>query len=458
MSNVETKRRAQEDRIVKEALRKGPNVDRRQFFVSAGAFAAAASVSGAAVAQTTPTPTPAPATPAAPARIIIRKPDDRVLNIGATVRTGKYWDFSTWITPVEEFYVRNHYATPVAAEKPELEREKWKMKIHGDSVKNPLEITYNDLLKMPSRTIIANMQCHGNARNLFWEMQGYSGKEVTGGSWILGAIGNAEWRYVPMSHIINRVGLAPNARTALFWSGVDGKDMGRPMPVSEILSRPDDIGICYQMNGNDLLPDHGSPVRMVVPGWGGTASIKWLTEMRITSKRVWCRLNTKGEVFIGDTYKRPEFADSDEFIDVTKDDIKGPMVTWMPPQSLITVPLVLEKTPSIPANYPLKKGELPTVNAGAQTMRGYAWGPQHGVRAVSYRIDNGPWQQARITSPNLGRYTWVRFEFPWNAAKGEHTIETRTTDNSGYSQPATQPANLLGMANGSIPKFRIRVA
>jgi Oxidoreductase molybdopterin binding domain len=99
------------------------------------------------------------------------------------------------MTPVEEFYVRNHYPTPVAPEKQELVRETWKMRIHGDSVQNPMEITYNDLLKMFARTIIANMQCHGNGRNLFWEVQGYTGPQESGGSWVMGAIGLAEWRY-----------------------------------------------------------------------------------------------------------------------------------------------------------------------------------------------------------------------------------------------------------------------
>jgi DMSO/TMAO reductase YedYZ molybdopterin-dependent catalytic subunit len=457
MSNVEIKRRGQEDALVRDVLRNGPQLDRRAFFVSAGAFAAAAAPA-AALAQGAPAPTPAAPAPAAPARRILRKPDERLLNIGATVRSGRYWDFSTWMTPVEEFYIRNHYATPTAAEKPELAREAWKMRIHGDSVERPMEITYNDLMKMPARTIAANMQCHGNARNLFWENQGYSPKEVTGGSWVMGAIGLAEWRYVPLSHILDRVGLKKDARTALFWSGIDGGDMGRPMPVSEILARSDDIGICFQMNGNDLLPDHGAPVRLVVPGWGGTASIKWLTEMRVTNKRVWCRLNTKGEVYIGEAYARPEVGADDEFIGVTAEDVKGPMVTWMPPQSTLTVPLVLDKSPNMPANYPLQRGQLPMLAVGPQTMRGYAWGPQYGVRDVEYRINGGSWQPARILPPNLGRYTWVRFEFPWDAPAGEHVIETRTTDGSGYVQPATQPANLLGMANGSIPSFRIRVA
>jgi hypothetical protein len=142
---------------------------------------------------------------------------------------------------------------------------------------------------------------------------------------------------------------------------------------------------------------------------------------------------------------------------VTAADVRGPMVTWMPPKSTLTVPLVLEKSPSVPANYPLARNELPKVSAGRQTMRGYAWAPQHGVRNVEYRIDGGQWMRATIRQPNLGKYTWVRFTFPWDAPAGNHVIETRTTDNSGFTQPESVPINALGMANGSIPKFRIQV-
>jgi sulfane dehydrogenase subunit SoxC len=274
---------------------------------------------------------------------------------------------------------------------------------------------------------------------------------------VLGAVGQAEWQYVPMSEIFARVGVKPDAKTVLFWSGVDGNDMGRPMPYADVVALQHDMGVCFAMNGNPLTPDHGAPVRVVVPGWGGTASIKWLTEIRITDRRVWCRLNTRGEVFIGPDYPRPEFSADDEFIGVTADDIKGPMVTWMPPKSLITIPLVLEKSPSVPPNYPLKRGELPRLSAGQQLLRGYAWAPQHGVRSVEVRIDGGAWQQATIRPPNLGKYTWVRFDIPWNATPGQHVIETRTTDNSGTTQPEKVPMNILGMANWAIPKFRVEV-
>jgi DMSO/TMAO reductase YedYZ molybdopterin-dependent catalytic subunit len=448
---------AEDVAIVRRVLRDGTNLDRRSLFVSAAAFGLAAA--SPALAQA---PAAAPAAPAAgqatPPRRIILKDDSRLLNIGATVRSGNYWDFTTFMTPVEEFYVRNHYPTPRVEDKPILKRENWKLKVHGVSVERPFEIGYDDLLKMPSRTIIATMECHGNGRTLFWEQGGFSGTEVAGGNWVMGAIGQAEWRYVPMSEIFARAGVKPGALTVLFWSGVDGNDIGRPMPYADVAERADDIGICYAMNGNPLTEDHGAPVRLVVPGWGGTASIKWLTEVRVTNKRVWTRVNTKGEVYIGPAYAAPEHGPDDEFLPgITPADIKGPMVTWMPPKSTLTIPLVIDKSPSLPANYPLKRGELPKLSAGRQTLRGYAWAPQHGVATVEYRIDGGPWQKATIQPPNLGKYTWVRFTFPWDAPAGTHQIETRTTDAKGVTQPEQIPVNSLGMANWSIPKFKILV-
>lgn len=458
-----------EQALMREALTQDPRLSRRRFFVSAAAFGAAvagapslsgcAQTGGGPVPPRAPAPAPVPlaaAAAAAPgARRVFVKDDSRLVNIGATVRSGAYWNFSTFMTPVEEFYIRNHYPTPTAEQKPELARNAWKLKIHGNAVARPLEITYEQLIRMPSRTLIATLECHGNARTLFWEQQDM--KDVTGGNWVMGAIGQAEWQYVPIGELLERAGVSREARSALVWSGVDGGDMGRPIPAAELFARGDDIGVCYRMNGNELTPDHGAPVRLIVPGWGGTAWIKWLTEIRIDRHRHWCRLNTRGEVYIGPDYPAPAIEPSDEFIGVTKEDVKGPMVTWMPIKTTLTVPLVLEKSPSIPPNYPLKRGEWPILKAGRQPMLGYAWAPQHGIRRVEYRIDGGAWERARILEPNLGKYTWVRFTFDWDARAGDHIIETRGVDNAGNVQPASVPFNQLGMANGAIPRFRIRV-
>lgn len=441
----ERKLMAEQDAIVRDALGQD-RLGRRDFMnvVAWGAAGLAAAGASTAAAQA----------PATKPRILV-KDDSRLINIGATVRTGPWHQFDTLVTPIEQFYVRNHYPTPTAESHPQLRAENWRLQIHGASVERPVTLTYEDLLRLPSRSMFATMECHGNARTLFWEQQKM--KDVAGGNWGMGAVGLAEWRYVPMSEIFSLVGLRSNAVEVLFWSGVDGAgDIGRPMPVKDILERPNEIGLAYKMNGLDLTPDHGYPVRALIPGWGGAASTKWITEIKISPNRFWVRLNTRGEVFIGPDYAADVAGPNDEYRSgITAKDIRGTPVRWMNVKSLLTVPLVLRDSPSIPANYPLRKGELPTVPVGQRTMTGYAWAPQ-GIRRVDYRINGGAWERARLVEPNLGRYTWVRFEFPWLAARGVHTIETRATDVNGNSQPASVPFNELGMSNNAIPRFEIQ--
>jgi DMSO/TMAO reductase YedYZ molybdopterin-dependent catalytic subunit len=118
----EQRQRAEAEGLARRVLREGTGTERRSLFVSAAAFGAAAALGGAAPAL------------AQAARRPIVKDDSRVLNIGVTVRSGKYWNFSTFMTPVEEFYVRNHYPTPTAEQRPVLAPENWKLKIHGASV------------------------------------------------------------------------------------------------------------------------------------------------------------------------------------------------------------------------------------------------------------------------------------------------------------------------------------
>ncbi len=178
-------------------------------------------------------------------------------DLNATNQGGAWWNFDSYITPIEQFYIRNEYATPRAELDRRVDPRFWRLHIHGDAVERPIEITYDDLLKMPSRRIQSVMQCAGNGRTLFWEQEGMpeGDRRVKGNGWGMGGIGMAEWDYVPMSHILDLVGLKPNAKACLFWSGVDGKapntesDTGRPMPIADILERPDDIGLAVERRG-----------------------------------------------------------------------------------------------------------------------------------------------------------------------------------------------------------------
>lgn len=467
---------------LREASDTSQNFDRRRVLVSAAAFGVVGlgggrhafgqgAPSGAAV---TAGSSPLPDTAHRSVRTGLRRAREtfvkdlgQLVDLNAHNQGGAYWNYRTYITPTEQFYIRNEFATPRPDKDERVAQATWKLTIHGDAVERPLTITYADLLKMPSRSIICTMECAGNGRSLFWEQQDMTKlpTEVTGTGWGLGGIGQAEWQYVPMGHILGKVGLKKNAKALLFWSGVDNKenkpgavgDRGRPIPISTLTSYADVIGLAFKMNGEDLPPDHGGPVRALVPGYCGAASTKWLTEIKIASHDFWVPLNSTAHVLIGPDYKPPVPAEGDEFRFVTKERVLGPAVAWSPPKSFITVPLVLEKQPKFPHNYPLKPGQLPTLSAGAQLVRGYASAPRFGVQRVEYRIDGGEWRKARIVPPNLGRFTWVRFEFPWAPQAGQHTIETRVTDRNGNRQPDSVPFNKGGFDFWAVPKFKIDV-
>lgn len=378
----------------------------------------------------------------------------------------QWWRLNTFITPIEQFFVRNTHATPRKETDPRVDPRHYKLKIHGNGVERELVLSYEDLLKMPSRSIVCTIECAGNGRTMFWEQQGMTtgATQVKGNGWGLGAVGQAEWQYVPMSYILGLVGLKPTAKWVLFWSGVDAKkvgqesETGRPMPIDDIVKRGDDIGIVFKMNGLDLPPDHGGPVRVVVPGWTGAASIKWLTEIKIADHNFWVPLSAFDHVFEGPTYKAPTPAANDEYRFCKPEQITGPMVTWLKPKTLITLPMRVTEQHALPHNYPLKLGEAPRLPSGKRLITGFAWGPQYGIARVDYRVNGGAWQQARLRGPNMGRYTWVRFSFELDVQPGQHTIETRASDLGGQRQPETPVAfNSGGYEFWGVPKIPIQV-
>ena len=360
----------------------------------------------------------------------------------------RWWDVKTYITPWERVFIRNRYKTPL------VDKAKWTLKISGDAVEKPLTLTYDELLKLPSRSEIRVHECFGNGRTLNWEQLGH---EVRGGNWGFSDVGQVEWAYVPMAEILDRAKVKADAKNLLFWSGVDGPDTGRPMPMSEIFSRLEEIGLAFGMNGVDLPPDHGGPVRAVVPGWGGAASVKWLTEIIISStKGFWTRMHTKEEAYIGPDYPPEKPGPDDEFRGVTAQDIRGQMGTWLKVKSHLTIPYTMKKSEP-PEGYPLKQGDVYTMPAGKHMMLGYAYSP-NGIQKVEYSLDGGKtWTEAPIKDPLGLKYRWVRFEFPWEATRGTHILATRATDKQGEVQPDAVPFNELGINCNAVPKFEVNV-
>ncbi len=190
--------------------------------------------------------------------------------------------FSTldsFITPNEKFFIRSHFAIP------KLETDSWRLKIEG-AVDQALEINYDELLSMPSRTIVAMLECAGNSR-VFLVPQ------ANGTQWELGAVGNAEWTGVPLKAVLERAGLHPDAVEVVLEGADTGESKEEPktsgiihfarsLPLGKALDP--EVLLVYRMNGVQLPQFHGFPVRAIVPGWYSMASVKWLTRIVVTTR------------------------------------------------------------------------------------------------------------------------------------------------------------------------------
>src|SRR6266550_2514273 len=183
-----------------------------------------------------------------------------------------------FITPTEAFYVRTHFPIP------KIDKRDWRLRVEGE-VEKPFELGYDDLPKMQSRTIAVTLECAGNNRN-FLE------PKVKGVQWGLGAVGTAEWTGVPLSILLDRAEVKAEAREVIL-EGADGGVLEEPKRPSgkvqfarsiPLAKARTDVLLAFQMNGNDLPPQHGFPLRAIVPGWYAMASVKWLRRIIVIER------------------------------------------------------------------------------------------------------------------------------------------------------------------------------
>src|SRR5881392_4523302 len=184
----------------------------------------------------------------------------------------------SFITQTKSFYVRTHFPIP------KIDRDAWWLHVEGE-VEKPFALNYEELLKLESLTVPVTLECAGNNRH-FLE------PKVKGVQWELGAVGTAEWTGVPLSVLLHRAVVRPNAREVVF-EGVDHGMLADPKsPPGELrysrsipLEKAQrDVLLACRMNGNDVPPQHGFPVRAIVPGWYAMASVKWLQRIIVTDR------------------------------------------------------------------------------------------------------------------------------------------------------------------------------
>jgi sulfane dehydrogenase subunit SoxC len=323
------------------------------------------------------------------------------------------------LTPPGLHYVLTHYDIP------EVDPTTWRLRVEGH-VRRPLELSLREVQALPRVTLAVTMECAGNGRALL-------APRPLSQPWIHEAVGTAEWSGTPLSKLLDRAGLGSNAVEVSF-EGLDrGVEAGisqhfeRSLPVRET-ARPE-VLLAYEMNGGPLPPQHGFPLRLVVPGWYGMASVKWLR-----------RITVLAEPFGGHQQAvayRLRATEEDE----------GTPLSRMSPRSLMVPPGIPE--------FPSRVRHL---RSGRVRIDGRAWSGWARVVRVDVSPDGGrSWGKATL-GHTPGEHVWIGWSFDWEATPGTYELCSRATDETGRTQPLDPEWNAGGYANNEVQRLRVIVS
>lgn len=311
----------------------------------------------------------------------------------------------SFITSTKSFYVRTHF--PIR----KMDRDAWWLRVEGE-VEKPFAIDYEQLLELESLTIPVTLECAGNNRN-FLE------PKVKGVQWGLGAVGTAEWTGVPLSILLDRALVRPHAREVILEGADAGKlddpkapagelNFARSIPLEKARK---DVFLAYKMNDADLPPEHGFPLRAIVPGWYAMASIKWLQRIIVIGKPFTGYFQTLDYAFWkrrGDMAQRVPLSEMQ-----TKAEIARPM-----------------------------DGEIVPANSNVR-VHGAAWTANGEIIKVELSTDGGStWNEVKLIGESKSN-AWRLWEFNWQtpAVAGKQILVARATDSLGRTQPVERDAD-----------------
>ena len=342
------------------------------------------------------------------------------------------------ITPTGMHYLLIHFDIP------EVEADKYRLEV-GGLVSRPLTLTLDDIKKRPSTTIAVTMECAGNGRALL-EPRPLSQP------WLVEAIGTAEWTGTPLRGVLEEAGLDSNAVEVLFTGLDQGVQGGEVQYYQRSLSIADatreEVLLAYGMNGEALQPQHGYPLRLLVPGWYGMTSVKWLH-----------RIEAISEPFQGyqmaHTYRYAQ----------SRDDPGEP------------VDLIRVRALMIPPGIPDFMTRTRVAKSGPVRLTGRAWAGRLGVSRVEVSAvptshsspasavmlpshpsqpptltlagDGPTWHDAQLGDA-VSPYAWREWSYQWEAPPGRYSLCVRATDTEGNVQPVPQPWNFQGMGNNMV--------
>ncbi|PKB84019.1 MAG: sulfite oxidase [SAR202 cluster bacterium Io17-Chloro-G9] len=322
------------------------------------------------------------------------------------------------ITPTGMHYLLTHFDVP------EADAGTWRLTL-GGLLDHPMSLSLEDIKARPPQTTAVTMECAGNGRALLKP-------RAPTQPWLLEAIGTSQWTGAPLKGLLAEAGVDPRAVEILFTGfdqGVQGDQVQyyqRSLALEE--ATRDEVLLAYEMNGRPLEPQHGFPLRLIVPGWYGMTSVKWLD-----------RIEAVAEHFQGyqmdETYRYVQSADD-----------QGD------PVDLIKVRALM-----VPPGIPDFLTRIRLVKAGPITITGRAWAGRLGISRVEVSGDGAlTWADADL-GETLSPYAWRAWTCQWTATPGKHTLCVRATDQQGNMQPVEQPWNYQGMGNNMVQRVQVLV-
>jgi DMSO/TMAO reductase YedYZ molybdopterin-dependent catalytic subunit len=314
-------------------------------------------------------------------------------------------------------YLLNHFDVPYVAD------DSWLLALQGH-VFRPMSWSLADLKALPARTLRVTMECAGNGRGLLTP-------RYPSMPWLHEAVGTAEWTGTALKHVLERAQLDDDVIEIAFIGADRGFDRGVEhsfgRSLTPELALSEDVLLAWAMNGQPLLPQHGYPLRLIVPGWYGMGNVKWLT-----------RIEALPQPYQG-------FQQAVGYHYRPAPGLPGTPVTHMRVKALL-VP------PGIPDWYSRHR----LLDAGTTEVFGRAWSGG-GVPIAHVEVGiNGRWRPASLDSPQ-GKFAWQAWRYMWQAQAGEYELACRATDANGETQPLEPRWDSGGFGNNAVQRVRVWV-
>lgn len=361
-----------------------------------------------------------------------RDETERYTAVGAASRA----TFGNWLTPIEEHFVLHRNPMP------DGDVDSWTITLVDDG---ETELSLAELIEeLPTVAVAHTMECAGNGR-------GQHDPETGNVQWDCEAAGTAFWTGTPVSSVLRAAGVDVDADedrwlTAIGADSTDEEAFARSIPLSKA---HEDCVLAHGMNGQPLPDEHGHPVRLVVPGWYGVNSVKWLSELRVMDGMV--REGSLDRPGSHARWQQDEYRIHAAGEEPTENATVETTGTWEQLEAGGTAPYTFDETVMSLVGRPTGEDAH---GQGSIEVRGVAWAGDERVERVELSTDGGDsWHDAELFGPDYAG-AWRLFRYDWEADSGEHRLLSRASDERGRTQPetiGTPEESLDALADGRYP-------